>query len=120
MPWRLIGFVVFFGILLVFIGLNLNHSCDISFGPGDAFTIKAVPIYLTVFSSFVLGLFCTIPLLVSLKLRKSKSRDFPAGDAGGTKNRKLGKKRSGKKNNEGPAEDPTQASLDSDDSYGIN
>jgi hypothetical protein len=86
MPWKLIGFIVFFGILLAFIGLNLNNSCDISFG---FTTITAVPIYLTVFSAFVLGLLCTIPLIVSLKFKKPKSPD----DIQGTKNRKLGKKR---------------------------
>ncbi|MDR2068493.1 MAG: hypothetical protein LBP71_01315 [Spirochaetaceae bacterium] len=116
MPWRLIGFVVFFGILLVFIGLNLNNSCDISFG---FTTIEAVPIYLTVFSAFVLGLFCTIPLMVSLRFRKSKSRDAPAVDAGDTKNHKAGKKRN-KKKDENPAEDVVQVPFDGGGSYGIN
>jgi uncharacterized integral membrane protein len=85
MPWKLIGFIVFFGILLAFIGLNLNNSCDISFG---FTTIPAVPIYLTVFSAFVLGLLCTVPLIVSLMFKKPKSRD----DARGVQKRKSGKK----------------------------
>ncbi|MDR2759183.1 MAG: hypothetical protein LBB78_07380 [Spirochaetaceae bacterium] len=115
MLWKLIGFVVFFGLLLVFIGLNLDNSCNISFG---FTTIEAVPIYLTVFSAFVLGLFCTIPLIVSSKLRKSKkTRDAPAIDAGG-KNRKAGKRRANKKEN--PTEDGTRGSFDNGDSYGIN
>ncbi|MFP3089213.1 hypothetical protein LQZ21_02675 [Treponema sp. TIM-1] len=115
MPWKLIGFVVFFGILLVFIGLNLNNSCDISFG---FTTIEQVPIYLTVFSAFVLGLLCTIPLMVSLRFRKSKSPDA-AIDAGGRKNRKFGKKGSNKRGGAGPAEDIPPGS-DNGDSYGIN
>ncbi|MDR2631418.1 MAG: hypothetical protein LBC60_10885 [Spirochaetaceae bacterium] len=115
MPWRLIGFVVFFGILLVFIGLNLNNRCDISFG---FTTIEAVPIYLTVFSAFVLGLFCTIPLIVSLKFKKPKSPDALNGEE--TKKRRSGKKRDPKKKNEIPAEDFPQGSFDGGGPYGIN
>ncbi|MDR0589517.1 MAG: hypothetical protein LBG25_03115 [Spirochaetaceae bacterium] len=116
MPWRLIGFVFFLGILLVFIGLNLNNSCDISFG---FTTIKAVPIYLTVFSAFVLGLFCTLPVIVTLKFRKSKPRDTPAVDAGAKKNRKSRKKQEPEKGDNPPAGDGPRGFLDGND-YGIN
>jgi uncharacterized integral membrane protein len=89
MPWRLIGFVILFGILLVFIGLNLENRCDISFG---FTTIEAAPIYLTVFSAFVLGLLCTIPLMVSLRIRRAKS----PGSLEEKPGRRRGKKRGGK------------------------
>jgi uncharacterized integral membrane protein len=77
MPWRLLGFVILFGILLVFIGLNLDNRCAISFG---FTTINDVPIYLTAFSAFVLGLLCTIPLMISLRFRKAKAppKDKPS------------------------------------------
>jgi uncharacterized integral membrane protein len=87
MPWRLIGFIILFGIFLVFIGLNLENRCDISFGLG---TIEGVPIYLTVFSAFVLGLLCTIPLMVSLRFRKAKSPGSPGGKLSRRKGRKKG------------------------------
>lgn len=77
MPWRLIGFMVLFGILLVFITLNLQNSCDISFG----FTIvENVPVYLTAFCAFALGLLFAIPLsITSKRKRKSGQTDIPGG-----------------------------------------
>jgi uncharacterized integral membrane protein len=115
MPWRLIGFVLLFGILLVFIGLNLENRCDISFG---FTTIEAVPIYLTVFSAFVLGLLCTIPLMVSLRIRRTKSPGSLEEMPG---RRRRGKKRGGKEAalpEASPEEggDPSQKS----GPYGIN
>jgi hypothetical protein len=67
MPWRLIGFVIFFGIFLAFIAFNLDNSCDISFGFK---TISAAPVYLTVFVSFALGILCVIPFAVSLRFKQ--------------------------------------------------
>ncbi|MDR0689344.1 MAG: hypothetical protein LBG08_03625 [Spirochaetaceae bacterium] len=101
MPWKLLGFIVFLGILLVFIGLNLGNSCDISFG---FTTVQAVPIYLTVFSAFVLGLLCAIPLSISIRFKKNKSPDTPAHSAGGVQGPQFGKKRNRKKKDESPAE----------------
>jgi uncharacterized integral membrane protein len=54
---RLIGLIVILGILLVFIGFNLDNSCDISFGIAK---FSGVPIYLTVFASFMLGMLCSL------------------------------------------------------------
>ena len=68
MPWRLIGIVLILGVFLVFIGLNLENSCDVSFGFK---TIENTPVYLTAFSSFIIGLFCAIPLAISFKSKKN-------------------------------------------------
>lgn len=116
MPWKLLGFIVFLGALLLFIGLNLGNSCDISFWFG--FTVEAVPIYLTVFSTFVLGLLCAIPLSVSFKSKKNKSPDAPARNAGGGEGPQFGKKRSRKKKDESPAEGSPDAL--GGGPYGIN
>ncbi|MDR1287093.1 MAG: hypothetical protein LBK08_05750 [Treponema sp.] len=85
MPWRLIGFIVLFGVFLAFITLNLGNSSDISFG----FRIfPGVPVYLTVFVSFILGMLCTIPVMVSFRLKKKgklKTREKqPQPDKKGT------------------------------------
>jgi uncharacterized integral membrane protein len=67
MPWRLIGLIVILAILLAFIGFNLDNTCPVSFG----FTrIDNVPVYLTVFASFVLGMLMSVPFLISFTLRK--------------------------------------------------
>jgi len=75
MPWRLILFILIFGILLTFIMLNIGeyNRCDISFGFK---TIPQVPVFLTIFISFFLGLLCALPL--SLVKRKQKEKPLNA------------------------------------------
>jgi uncharacterized integral membrane protein len=77
MPWRLIGFILLFGIFLFFITVNLDNPCDIYFGFGLKIT---VPVFLTVFSSFALGMLCTLPFAFGIrKKRKDKAeKDGPA------------------------------------------
>jgi uncharacterized integral membrane protein len=95
MPWRLIGFVVLFAIFLAFIGLNLENRCDISFG----FTIlPQVPVYLTAFSAFVLGILWAIPFVISFRRKKAKRdspKDLPGSPSADTKTGKFpfGKKK---------------------------
>jgi uncharacterized integral membrane protein len=113
MPWKFLGFVVFLALLLFFIGFNLDNKCDISFG---FTTLPEVPVYLTVFSAFMLGLFCTIPLILSRKFRKSKPQDVPAigaGDKGGRS------KKDRKKKGTVPGEGPHQDGFDGGP-YGVN
>ncbi|MDR3337532.1 MAG: hypothetical protein LBT16_10030 [Treponema sp.] len=82
MPWRFIGFVILCGIFLVFIGFNLENNCDISFG----FTrLSQVPVYLTAFGSFVIGLLASFPIVLSLRIKRRRNgakkdgdRDLPA------------------------------------------
>jgi len=68
-PWRLIVFIAIFAVFLVFISFNLENKCDISFGFAK---LKEVPVFITVFSSFVLGLFCAIPLVIHIKKRRDE------------------------------------------------
>ena len=78
MSWRFIVFIVIFGVLLVFVAFNLNNRCDISFGFA---TIKDVPVFLTMFTSFVLGLLCTMPyvILAGRKRRERRNRKAMKG-----------------------------------------
>ncbi|MDR1174884.1 MAG: hypothetical protein LBK83_05380 [Treponema sp.] len=67
MPWRLIGFILIFAIFLVFIAFNLQNSCDISL----IFRVfPEVPVYLTAFSSFILGMLCAIPFILGIGKKK--------------------------------------------------
>jgi predicted tellurium resistance membrane protein TerC len=75
MPWRLLGLILVLAILLSFIGFNLNNTCDISFGFK---TIPNVPIYLTVFASFMLGLFASLPFIIFGAFRKKQKTEKPA------------------------------------------
>jgi len=56
---------------LAFITFNLENKCDVSFG------IKVfhdIPVFLTIFASFVFGLLCALPF----KLRAGKKRNETA------------------------------------------
>ena len=63
---RVIVFILVFIFFLAFIVLNLNNKCDVSFGFA---TIKDFPVFLSVLSSFLLGMLVTIPMML---LRKKK------------------------------------------------
>jgi uncharacterized membrane protein YciS (DUF1049 family) len=72
MPWRLILFIVIFAVFLAFITVNLDNRCNINIGFAQ---FEGVPIFLTVFISFSLGLVCAAPLV--LHLRKKRRVDIP-------------------------------------------
>jgi len=67
MPWRLILFIVIFAVFLTFVTLNLDNRCGVNFGFAQ---FEEVPIFLTVFISFALGLLCAMPLALRLGRKK--------------------------------------------------
>ncbi|MDR2535166.1 MAG: hypothetical protein LBD29_03930 [Treponema sp.] len=71
MPWRLVGFIIIFAVFLIFILSNLGNKCDISF-INPEWTLKEVPVFLTVFGSFMVGLLSAIPLIISAHIRGKK------------------------------------------------
>jgi uncharacterized integral membrane protein len=71
MPWRLVGFIILFSVFLIFILSNLGNKCDISF-INPEWTLKDVPVFLTVFSSFILGMLSAIPIIISMHLKRKK------------------------------------------------
>ena len=89
---RLLAFVFIFAIFLAFIVLNLDNKCDVSFGIK---TFKDIPVFLTVFSSFVVGMLFTAPFMLSLRRRQKKSNQENSPDApfaaGGKKKRRGGR-----------------------------
>jgi uncharacterized integral membrane protein len=108
MPWRLFGFIFFFGVVLVFSIFNWKNSCDISFG---FITLQDVPVYITVFFSFFIGLICAIPYAISARIKAARAKSRTAVDRG---SKKKGK---GKTGNDGTgAETP----YPDDGSYGID
>jgi uncharacterized integral membrane protein len=89
MPWRLIGFIIIFGVFLGFIAFNLGNTCDISFG---FHTFRAVPVFLTAFTSFIVGMFCTVPFMVGgvKKKRKTEKETAVSPKKGGKKDGETG------------------------------
>jgi len=73
MPWRLIVFIIIFAVFLVFITFNLDNRCDLNL----VFrTFEQVPVFITIFTSFFLGLVCSLPFILLRKKKKvEKSKD---------------------------------------------
>ncbi|MDR2110759.1 MAG: hypothetical protein LBP32_05575 [Spirochaetaceae bacterium] len=115
MPWRLVGFIILLGMVLVFIGVNLENSCDISFWFNV--TIPGVPIYLTIFASFVLGMLCSLPLVVSSRFKKTKPRPKTGGLAAADKPKK--RRGKAKKGDREPSGDARGENYE-DGSFGID
>ncbi len=53
MPWKLIGFIILVGLILLFITLNVGNKSDISFG---VVVFKNVHIFTSLFVAFLIGL----------------------------------------------------------------
>lgn len=63
---RLIAFILLFALFIGFIVLNLDNKSDISFGIK---TFTDIPVFLTVFTSFALGMLFAAPIIL-LRRRK--------------------------------------------------
>jgi hypothetical protein len=87
MPWRLILSIVIFAIFLTFITFNLDNRCDVNLGFAK---FTNVPVFITIFSSFVLGLLCGLPIAYRLKnkgpifwkRKKGENKHDTASDGG--------------------------------------
>jgi len=103
MPWRLLVLIIILGILLGFIGFNLNNTCDLSLG----FKVfKGVPIYLTVFASFMLGMVSSLPFIIFGSLRKKMKKEK--------------KHKSLKSEDDRLSKEKTDDKIDNSGSYGID
>ncbi|MFP4153815.1 MAG: hypothetical protein ACOC2V_02060 [Alkalispirochaeta sp.] len=71
MPWKLIFYLVIVGLILVFVGLNLGHTTDISLG---FVTYEEIPVFMGLFVAFFLGVAVSIPIAVQSSSRKTKAR----------------------------------------------
>jgi hypothetical protein len=80
-----------FAFFLVFIVFNLDNKCDVSFG-FKAF--REVPVFLTAFASFVLGMLFTLPFVFPLGKRKKKAPVAPYSPPGPGGKRRWGKSKS--------------------------
>ena len=95
---RLITFIVIFVIFLFFIVFNLGNKSDVSFG----FTsFKDIPVFVTAFSSFVLGMLFTLPFMFSRRKGwKKPPADTPenSSDAPEGKKKRRGRRNKNSKN----------------------
>ncbi|MDR0457331.1 MAG: hypothetical protein LBH20_11700 [Treponema sp.] len=111
MPWRLIEFFIIFAIFFLFIVFNLGNKCDISFG---ITVMKDVPVFLTAFSSFFIGMICVLPLIFAFRVRKK------AKTVRGKGLLVKASKKQGKNSSENPDENSADSSLSDKIHYGID
>ena len=89
MPWRLIVFIVIFAIALTFIMFNLGNRCDINFVFKN---LENVPVFLTIFASFFLGMLCILPFTIGAR-RKRKDKIVKEDEPKQKPKRQWGKKK---------------------------
>ncbi|MCL2759221.1 MAG: hypothetical protein FWD22_03330 [Treponema sp.] len=81
MPWRFILVLIIFAVFLTFIMFNLDNRCDVNFG----FTVvDEVPVFLTVFISFIIGVICAFPLVMHIKKKEKNKKPAPSAPAAKT------------------------------------
>ena len=107
MPWRLIQFILIFIIMLLFVAFNLENKCDINFGFA---IIEKAPVFLTVFIAFAFGILCTLPGIISLRIKNRK-----AGIAN-----KPEKKQPKARNQKKAAQESEDSSFSDGGPYGVN
>ncbi len=78
MPWKLIVFLLTLTLIVCFIGFNLDHQSDISFG---FYSFEEVPIFVSLFSAFLLGCLIMLPFT----FRRGKRPGRSAGEDRGRK-----------------------------------
>ena len=71
MPWKMVFYLVIVALVLVFVGLNLDNTADISLG---FISFEDVPVFMGLFVAFFLGVVVTIPVAVQSSSRKTKKR----------------------------------------------
>lgn len=69
MPWKLIGSLVLLGVVLLFVGFNLENTTDISFGFA---VLSDVPVFLSLFSAFFAGVLVTLPFAIRSSSRRER------------------------------------------------
>ena len=76
--WRLIVFILICALFLIFIVFNQENKSDISFGFK---TYKDIPVFITSFSSFLVGMLFAAFFALSLGRKHKKSSHGPSHDS---------------------------------------
>ncbi len=77
MPWRMIIFLLILAVVVFFAGFNITNVSDISFG---FYTVKDVPIFISLFVSFLVGTLVTLPFVVGKRRKKSQKTPKQVGE----------------------------------------
>ncbi len=69
MPWRLVVFILILGFVVLFAGANITNASDISFG---FYTVEDVPIFISLFFAYVVGVLTMVPFTIRTMRRKKR------------------------------------------------
>lgn len=78
MPWKLLVFLVVVGLILAFVGFNAANVSDVSFG---FYRFEDVPIFISLFVAFFLGVLVTLPF--TFRRRSTGAKKRPKKEVGG-------------------------------------
>ncbi len=68
-PWKMIFFLIILAFVVFFAGFNITNVSDISFG---FYTIKDVPIFISLFIAFIIGALIMIPFIAKSSNAKKR------------------------------------------------
>ncbi len=71
MPWRLVLFLVVLALVVAFAGFNLQNVASVSFG---FYTLQEVPVFLSLFSAFFLGVIVMLPFTFGRRSRSARKK----------------------------------------------
>lgn len=75
MPGKLIAFIVTLLIIVTFIGFNIEHTSDIRIWFGEKGLLTNVPIFVSFFVMYLVGVLSVIPFLMSWTYRRNHRPD---------------------------------------------
>lgn len=74
MPGKLIAFIMVLLVIVTFIGFNVEHTSDIRVWFGEKGTIKNVPIFISFFVMYLIGVLSSLPFIVSRSLKRLRKK----------------------------------------------
>jgi hypothetical protein len=75
MPGRLIAFILILLAIVSFIGFNIENSSDIRIWFGEKGVLSDVPIFVSFFVMYLIGVISVVPFMVKWRMKKaSKDR----------------------------------------------
>ncbi len=67
MPWKLLVYLIVLSVVVLFAGVNIRNVSDVSLGFR---TFEDIPIFVSLFAAFFLGVLVTLPFTYVKYLRK--------------------------------------------------
>lgn len=120
MPGRLIVFILILFAIVSFIGFNIENSSDIRIWFGEKGVLSDVPIFVSFFVMYLIGVISVVPFMVKWRMKKASKdhlahknekseNDDAEADSKKKKTRILGSK---KKTEELPEDEESEAEED--------